>query len=240
MTIGELWYNGYLPMLIAGKPIENWLLVLGSVGAIFVIAMVIPYLLGSINTAVVISRFMYGDDVRNHGSGNAGTTNMLRTYGKVAALLTLIGDMLKTAIAVCFASFLTSVAFGGWIAGLFCMIGHIFPVYYRFRGGKGVLCVATAIAILSPIAFALSLITFIIIVSFTKYVSLGSIFGALMLPLYANIENRIIPIGGIDVLIAVMMALIVIWCHRANIQRIQQGKESKLSFKSKKKDGDTE
>ena len=240
MSIGELWYNGYLPMLIAGKPIENWQLILGSVAVIFLVAMVVPYLLGSINSAVMISRLMYGDDVRNHGSGNAGTTNMLRTYGKAAARLTLLGDMLKTAIAVCFASFLTSAAFGGWIAGLFCMIGHIFPVYYRFRGGKGVLCVATAVAILSPIAFVLSLITFIIIVSFTKYVSLGSIFGALMLPLYADIENRIIPLGGIDVLIAVMMALIVIWCHRANIKRIQQGKESKLSFKSKKKDGDAE
>lgn len=235
MSIGELWYNGLLPMLIKDQPIENWLFITGSVVAIFIIAMAVPYLLGSINSAVVISRLMYGDDVRNHGSGNAGTTNMLRTYGKSAAGLTLLGDMLKTVIAVCFASFLTSSAFGGWIAGLFCMIGHIFPIYYRFRGGKGVLCVATAIAILSPIAFLLGLLTFIIIVSFTKYVSLGSIFAALMLPLYVNIANRIFPfLGGINGLITVIMALIVLWCHRENIKRVQEGKESKLSFKSKK------
>ena len=239
MTIGELWYNGYLPLLIQGKVIPEWQFVLGCLAAIFFICILIPYLLGSINSAVIISRLLYHDDVRNHGSGNAGTTNMLRTYGKGAAGLTLLGDMLKTVIAVCFASFLMSSAFGGWIAGLFCMLGHIFPIYYRFRGGKGVLCVATAIAILSPFAFALGLITFIIIVSFTKYVSLGSIFAALMLPLYADIENRIFPIGGIDVLIAVIMALIVVWCHRENIKRIQAGKESKLSFKSKsKKDGE--
>ncbi|MBQ8350909.1 MAG: glycerol-3-phosphate 1-O-acyltransferase PlsY [Clostridia bacterium] len=215
-------------------------IILGLLGAILAFAVLIPYLLGSINSAVVISRLLYHDDVRNHGSGNAGTTNMLRTYGKVAALLTLLGDVLKTVLAVCIGSFTLSAAIGGWIAAFFCMIGHIFPIYYRFRGGKGVLCVATAVAMLSPFAFVCDLLAFIIIVSMTKYVSLGSIFGGLTLPLFVNVENKINPYGTvIEALVAIAMALLILWCHRANIQRIRDGKESKLSFKSKsKKDGE--
>ena len=115
------------------------------------------------------------------------------------------------------------------------MLGHIFPVYYHFRGGKGVLCVATAIAILSPFAFLCAFLCFVIIVSMTKYVSLGSIFAGLTLPLFVNVENSVVPYGTvIEAIVAITMALIIIWCHRANIQRIRAGKESKLSFRSKK------
>ena len=143
MNIGELWSIGYFFSETALRQIleeEAQLqppIILGLLGAILAFAVLIPYLLGSINSAVVISRLLYHDDVRNHGSGNAGTTNMLRTYGKVAALLTLLGDVLKTVLAVCIGSFTLSAAIGGWIAAFFCMIGHIFPLYYRFRGGKG-------------------------------------------------------------------------------------------------------
>ncbi len=237
MNFGTLWYGGYLLLLVEGLTMHPWQLALGAIAAVFFIAILIPYLLGSINSAVVISRLLYRDDIRKHGSGNAGTTNMLRTYGKGAAVLTLLGDVLKTVISVMLASLLLSAALGGWIAALFCMLGHIFPIYYRFHGGKGVLCVAAAVAMLSPFAFLLSIICFIIIVSFTKYVSLGSIFGALTLPLFVNFENQIIlPYGSvIEALVAIMMALIIIWCHRANISRIREGKESKLSFH--KKDG---
>lgn len=235
MTIGDLWYNGYLLLFGQSTEMAEWQFYLAAIAAVFFITMLIPYLLGSINSAVVISRLLYRDDVRNHGSGNAGTTNMLRTYGKGAAGLTLLGDVLKTVIAVCFASFLLSAAIGGWIAALFCMLGHIFPVYYHFRGGKGVLCVATAIAILSPFAFLCAFLCFVIIVSMTKYVSLGSIFAGLTLPLFVNVENSVVPYGTvIEAIVAITMALIIIWCHRANIQRIRAGKESKLSFRSKK------
>lgn len=199
----------------------------------------IPYLLGSINTAVVISRLFYRDDIRKHGSGNAGTTNMLRTYGKVAALGTLLGDVLKTAIAVVLASFLLSVHLGGWIAGLSCMIGHVFPIYYRFKGGKGVLCAATAVAFLSPLfAFPILILLFIAIVAMTKYVSLGSIVAAFFLPLLVNTQNILLEAGGINGAISVLMALFVIWCHRENIKRIQNRTESKISFKKKAKDGE--
>ena len=235
MSIMELWCTGYLVQLSQSHPMPEVQFIILAALSVLVIAILIPYLLGSLNSAVVLSRLLYRDDIRNHGSGNAGTTNMLRTYGKAAALLTLLGDALKTAIAVCFASFLLSADVGGWIAALFCVIGHIFPVYYRFRGGKGVLCAATAMAILSPLAFVCALLCFIFIVSITKYVSLGSIFGSLTLPLFVNFENRIFPpfLMGIDALIAVMMALLIVWCHRENIKRIRAGKESKLSFKKK-------
>jgi glycerol-3-phosphate acyltransferase PlsY len=199
-------------------------------------------LLGSINSAVIISRVRYGDDIRRHGSGNAGMTNMLRTYGKGAAVATLIGDVLKTAIAVVFASLLMSSHIGGWIAALFCMLGHIFPVYYQFKGGKGVLCAATAIGILSWETLLILLVLFVVIVAMSKYVSLGSIVAAGMMPLIINFINAVrastMPEGTalpprFNGAIAVLIALLVIWCHRSNIKRIQNRTENKLSFKKK-------
>lgn len=246
MNIGNLWSLGYffseteLRTLFEENAPFTLSLALMLGGAMLIFAVVLPYLLGSVNSAVVVSRLLYHDDVRNHGSGNAGTTNMLRTYGKGAALLTLLGDVLKTVLAVCIGSFTLAAAVGGWTAALFCMIGHIFPLYYRFHGGKGVLCTATAVAMLSPMAFLCAIFTFVVIVAFTKYVSLGSIFGGLMLPLFVNFENRINPYGSpVEAVVSIAMALLILWCHRANMRRIQEGKESKLSFKSKKKDGES-
>lgn len=208
----------------------------------FVVPILVPYLLGSINSAVIISRVRYGDDIRRHGSGNAGMTNMLRTYGKGAAVATLLGDVLKTALAVAFASLMMSSHIGGWIAALFCMLGHIFPVYYGFKGGKGVLCAATAIGLLSWETLLILLLLFVAIVAMSKYVSLGSIVSAGMLPLIINFINAVrastIPEGTalpprFNGAIAVLIALLVIWCHRSNIKRIQNRTENKLSFKKK-------
>lgn len=245
MSIGELWNRGYILWFLSNEnpacPAEGYDALtfygLFAVG-ILVISMIIPYLLGSINTAVAISRLFYRDDIRNHGSGNAGTTNMLRTYGKIAALGTLLGDVVKTALSVTLASFLMSVHFGGWIAGLFCMIGHVFPIYYRFKGGKGVLCAATAIAFLSPYSFLIAILIFVAIVGMSKYVSLGSIVAAFFLPLLVNMQNVLAETGGVNGLISVVMACFVIWCHRENIKRIGNRTESKLSFKKKAKDGE--
>lgn len=241
MSIGELWNRGYILWFLSDtEKTFDALTFFGLLGAgIFLISMVIPYLLGSINTAVVISRVFFRDDIRNHGSGNAGTTNMLRTYGKVAALGTLLGDVVKTALAVSLASFLMSVHLGGWVAGIFCMIGHVFPIYYRFKGGKGVLCAATAVAFLSPdFAFPLLILIFVAIVAMSKYVSLGSMVAAFFLPLLINTQNVLRETGGINGLISVLMAVFVVWCHRENIKRIQNRTESKLSFKKKAKDGE--
>lgn len=245
MSIAELWNRGYILWFLSN---ENTARPEGGFDAltfyglftagILLISIIVPYLLGSINTAVVISRIFYRDDIRNHGSGNAGTTNMLRTYGKGAALGTLLGDVIKTALAVSVASFLMSVHLGGWIAGISCMIGHVFPIYYRFKGGKGVLCAATAIAFLSPFVFLIAIAVFVAIVAMSKYVSLGSIVAAFFLPLLVNTQNVLLERGGINGLISVLMALFIIWCHRENIKRIQNRTESKLSFKKKAKDGE--
>ena len=187
--------------LIERYQLEGW----ASLGVIFggiVLCMMIPYLLGSLNFGVIISRKAYRDDVRTHGSGNAGTTNMLRTYGKGAAALTLLGDMLKAVVAVAFGYFiftyrsvididntptLVTDKIGAAVAGLFVMLGHMFPCYFRFKGGKGVATLAMVVLMINPIVFAILMLIFVIIVACTKYVSLGSVMGALLYPviLYA-------------------------------------------------------
>ena len=107
------------------------------------------YLLGSISSAVIVSRALYSDDIRRHGSGNAGMTNMFRTWGKKAGILTLVGDVVKTAVAVVL-GYLWLGYMGAYLAGLFCMLGHMFPVFYKFRGGKGVLVAAVTIMLTEP------------------------------------------------------------------------------------------
>ena len=210
-----------------------------------ILAFAIPYLLGSINTAVLISRVFYGDDVRNHGSGNAGLTNTLRTYGKKAALFVLLGDILKTVLAVFVGGLFGglhymggyALGWGGFLGAVGCILGHVFPVYYKFKGGKGVLCAATSILILSPAVFCVLLLVFVIMVGFTKFVSLGSIMGALTYPLFYNILFKIsfsaMPVAApfYVTLFTVFVAFFIVYLHRANIQRLMKGEESRLSFR---------
>lgn len=207
---------------------------------------IIPYLLGSINSAMVVSRIFFGKDIRNEGSGNAGTTNVMRCYGKKAALLTLLGDMLKTVVAILvggllmglyYDKFAFSIGYGGYIAGFFCIVGHIWPIYYGFRGGKGVLCLATMVGVLTPLTLLPLLLIFILIVAFTKYVSLGSVVGGLLYPLLIN-RMLVFFLGkqldGIQTVITILAALLIVYCHRTNLSRIMNGKENKFSFHSKK------
>ena len=233
MGFGELWNGGLFSVFMKGEIDTAWYVTL--VLGVFFSGIVIPYLFGSINSAVIISRLLYHDDVRNHGSGNAGMTNMLRTYGKGAAGLTLLGDLLKTVLAVSCGSFVMGEWLGGWIACLFCMVGHIFPIFHKFKGGKGVLCAATGVLVLSPFCFVGVFAIFVLLVSVTRYVSLGSVVGGMMLPLLVNAAWQM-GIGhmGINGLISVIMALLILWCHRGNLKRIQNRTESKLTFKKKK------
>ena len=196
----------------------------------------IPYLLGSINTAIIVSGVMYHDDIRNHGSGNAGFTNMMRNYGKKAAIITFVGDILKTVLAVligwCVFGYLTA-----YIAGLACLIGHIFPVFYNFRGGKGVVCLATILLMLDWRLFLILLAIFIILVLGTKYISAGSVICAMLFPLILNRMNDT-PFKMIEI-IALVIAVIIVVKHRENIKRIFNGTESKFAFKkSRSADGD--
>ena len=241
---------------LATQIVESFQLSGAAAAAVYVCAillcMVIPYLLGSLNFGLIISRNKYHDDIRKHGSGNAGTTNMLRTYGKGAAVATLIGDMLKAAVAVGLGYLLINFqadvytdagkwagAFGekpgAAVAGLFVMLGHMFPCFYKFKGGKGVATMAMVILMLNPIAFLILLGIFIIIAACTRYVSLASIMGAILCPiiLTAFEQAKGSFMTGIT---SVLMAVLVVFMHRENIKRLKDGKESKLSFR-KKKDG---
>ena len=199
----------------------------------------IPYLLGSINTSIILSKAVFHDDIRRHGSGNAGATNALRTYGKKFGALTFLGDFLKAVIATLIGSLLLSGMLGGAIAGLFVMLGHMFPIYYNFKGGKGVACAAGVVLFLEPISFVILFTFFVVIVLGTKYVSLGSCMALALFPVISSmIENLYIAftgqgLGAIPV-VGVLMAVLVIYMHRANIKRLLNGTESKLSLGKKK------
>ena len=209
----------------------------------------IAYLLGSINFATFISGRKYKDDVRNHGSGNAGMTNMLRTYGKKAAALTLLGDMFKAIVAVLIGVLLVGDQ-GGYFAGIFCIFGHAYPLYYRFKGGKGVACTAAVVLMLEPLIFLIIFAVFVFVFLLTKYVSLASIMAMLFYPM---VLSRFYPVMHQDLAVAghalpvyaavisVLTACFVIFLHRSNIKRLYNKQERKTElFKKKKKEQKTE
>lgn len=209
------------------------------IGGLFFIV-VSAYLLGSINSAIIISKAKHGDDIRNHGSGNAGMTNILRTYGKTDAVLTLIGDMLKIAVAVFIARLLCGEE-GAYLAGLFGVVGHILPIYYKFRGGKGVVATATAILIIDWQIFLLLLGLFVIIVAISRYVSLGSVVCGISYP--ALVQAKILfvskgemPPTPIMLLFALFVGVLLLVTHRENLKRIMNKKENKISFSKKEKE----
>ena len=215
--LGGIWYMGGLLIII-----------------------ITAYLLGSINSAIIISRVKHNDDIRNHGSGNAGMTNVLRTYGKGDAVLTLLGDMLKIAIAVFIARMLCGEE-GAYLAGLFGIVGHILPIYYKFKGGKGVIAAATTILIIDWQIFLLLFGLFVIVVAISRYVSLGSVICGIAYP--ALVQTKIIFVSGgemlptpIMMLFALFVGLMLIITHRENIKRIMSRKENKISFSKKEKE----
>jgi len=198
----------------------------------FVVGAVIAYLLGSVNFGIIISKTKFKDDIRKHGSGNAGMTNMMRTYGKAAAGMTLFGDCMKAIIAVVIGTMLNG-DMGGYVAGLFCIVGHVYPLYFKFKGGKGVATAAAMLLVLNPIEFAILLIIFVIIVGFTKYISLGSVMCMIVYPLILNRfmgePNYIITI------ISLLISVFILYLHKENIKRLLEGTESKFSFKKSDK-----
>lgn len=203
------------------------------------------YLLGSILFGVLISKVMYNDDVRNHGSGNAGMTNVLRTYGKLPAVFTTIGDVGKSVAAVNLGRFIfdallsgTGAAWqnpldpvcGAYLAAIFCMIGHSRPIFFGFKGGKGVLVGAVMLAFFDWRVFVIAFALFILSVVLTKWISLGSILGAVSFPITTWLFYR----DPVLTAMAFGMAAAVVFMHRSNIGRILHGTENKFSFKSKK------
>lgn len=206
----------------------------------YIIMGMIAYLIGSVNFSILISKKVAGFDVREKGSGNAGTTNMLRSVGKGAAAITLILDILKGVVAIYVAilygnmvSKLANIAVDNsvlvQIAGIFVIIGHTFPIYFGFKGGKGV---ATAIGILLTTNYQIGLICLvfaIVLIILTRMVSVGSLAAAILFPvltLFLSKENFIIE--GNYIWYSIIVALIVIFNHRTNVKRLLNGTENKI------------
>jgi glycerol-3-phosphate acyltransferase PlsY len=191
-------------------------------------AVVFAYLLGSISFAIVVSRLMSLPDPRSYGSKNPGATNVLRTGRKVAAALTLAGDAGKGWLAVWLAWFYTLDMTVAALAGLAVFLGHLYPVFYRFKGGKGV---ATAAGVLFGLNLWLgvgTLVTWGVIAAFFRYVSLASLVAALFAAFYAWWLFGLQPVSWV----AVVMAALLAWRHRENIKRLAAGTESKLGANS--------
>lgn len=210
--------------------------------ATYIIVAVIAYLIGSINFSIILSKRMAGFDIREKGSGNAGTTNMLRSVGKKAAVITLICDILKGVVSILIAVLAGKIvknldnALLVQLAGIFVIIGHTFPVFFKFKGGKGI---ATALGVLLMINWQIGLICLIfalVLMALTKMVSVGSIAAAILFPILVAFidQNYIVQTSNSNwsyLVFSIIVALLVIFNHRANVQRILNGTENRLSFK---------
>lgn len=214
--------------------------------AIYIIVGIIAYLIGSINFSVLISKKMAGFDVREKGSGNAGTTNMLRSVGKKAAAITLICDILKGVISIVIAIIVGNIAKNLdrelllQIAGIAVVLGHTFPIFFGFKGGKGV---ATSLGVLLISNWQIGLICLVfavVLMALTRMVSLGSCAAAVLFPVLTLFINQYYTVltdgksGRVYFVYSVILAIIVLYNHRSNIKRILNGTENKLSFKNTK------
>ncbi len=205
---------------------------------LYILIAIIAYCLGSISFSVIFSKKMAGFDVREKGSGNAGSTNVLRTVGKKAAALTLICDILKGVVAILLAYAFSKIvedangALMIQIAGIAVILGHTFPVFFKFKGGKGV---ATSLGIILLINYQIGLICLIfalLVMFLTKTVSIGSIMAAILFPVLTLVIRDNYIIGDNYIIFGILLALIVIFNHRSNIKRIMNGEEKKLSVKN--------
>ena len=213
-----------------------------------IISAIISYLLGSLNFGIIISKSLSKDDVRSHGSGNAGSTNMLRNYGKKHAVMTIIGDMLKVAVAI-FISFVIvrkmgniSLAENGGalilgidarmftksFAGLFCVLGHIFPCFFGFKGGKGVASAFGFIVVTNWHVGLLALGVWLVMAFLFRYSSLAALTAAVSVPVFSFFM-----VEPVYALFYSFIAVLVVIRHHANIRRLFRGEESKITFKKK-------
>jgi glycerol-3-phosphate acyltransferase PlsY len=195
------------------------------------VALLLAYLIGSISFAVLVSRAMGLSDPRSYGSGNPGATNVLRSGNKLAAILTLVGDAAKGAVAVLLAqAFAARFGFSTLVitcAGLAAFIGHLYPVFHRFQGGKGVATAAGVLLALSPALGLCTLGTWLMVAVITRYSSLAALLAAVCAPLFAwwlfGVDAVIVPIA--------IMSVLLIWRHRQNIAKLAAGTESRIGKK---------
>ena len=191
------------------------------------LVVLIGYLLGSISTGVLLSKAFSQTDIRTQGSGNAGTTNMLRVLGRKAAFYTFIGDMLKGVIAVFIGKWLIGGELGGLLGVVGAVLGHYYPLYFGFKGGKGIATSFGSLLFVFPVHALLAFTVFLILVAVTHYVSVGSVAAAIVLPLLVLITRFGDPKLWI---ITACIGASVVWRHRANIKRLLNHTESKLDF----------
>ena len=216
-----------------------------------IISLLAAYLLGSINFAIIATKLFGKGDIRSHGSGNAGTTNVLRSAGFFPALITFLGDLLKASLAV----FLAGVIFkvcgfenidncyvpASYLAGLFCILGHMFPVFYGFKGGKGVMTTVGMYLVLDIRIFGILFVVFVTLLAITKIVSICSVVSAVTLPFstffiiyffdFKGAEGYSQSLLVFNTVISAFVAFMIIFKHRENIKRILKGEEKKLSMK---------
>ena len=212
----------------------------------YIVIAIIAYLIGSVNFSIIISKKMAGFDVREKGSGNAGTTNMLRSVGKKAAAITLICDILKGVVSIAIAIIMGNIIKNLdrelllQIAGIAVVLGHTFPVFFGFKGGKGV---ATSLGVLLMSNWQIGLICLVfavVLMALTRMVSLGSCAAAVLFPVLTLFINQHYTVltdgksGRVYFIYSVILAIIVLYNHRSNIKRILSGTENKLSFKNTK------
>lgn len=215
------------------------------------ISAVLSYLLGSFNSSILVVRLLKHQDIREFGSHNAGLTNTLRCFGKGCAALTLVGDLAKGIVAVLLSKGIcellgtgltaqNDVHFIGYIAGIFAILGHVFPIYYHFKGGKGVLVGVSVFLGIDWKVFLCLIVIFAVVLAISKYVSLGSIIAAPCCPvvtfLFQFWQRGDLPMWylWLNTGLAALMGAWVIYMHRTNIQRLKAGNENKFSFHSKK------
>ena len=214
-----------------------------------VISAVISYLLGSCNSSIIVVRLLKHEDVREHGSKNAGLTNTLRCYGKFPALLTLIGDLGKGIVSVLLSILVFRIFIGegsfnrqtvGYISGIFAILGHIFPIYYGFRGGKGVLVASSILLVIDWQTFVIIIPFFAVVLLISKYVSVASISAAVFYPvltflLHYFVQHEPLNICIVHTALVAVTGILLIYMHRTNIQRLRNGTENKF-FKKKNTD----
>ncbi|MBO4854334.1 MAG: glycerol-3-phosphate 1-O-acyltransferase PlsY [Oscillospiraceae bacterium] len=196
------------------------------------VVLLVSYFLGCINSSVMVSRFFIRDDVRLHGSGNAGLTNFYRTYGAKYALMVILGDIGKTAVAVLIGGFMFRHMIQDWtlgvlLAGVGCVVGHVFPVFFGFKGGKGILSGGVLVFFLdwriALVAWGLFLVLWLL----TRYVSLGSLAGVISVPVtiwFVFGDLRYVALGA-------LYAALAVYCHRENLRRLIRGEENKFQWK---------
>ncbi len=204
-----------------------------------VVAAVVGYLIGSLNFALIVSRVGYHQDIRQFGSGNAGMTNMLRTYGKLPALLTLLGDFGKGILAILLGRLIFLLAFssagffiGDAIVGFSALLGHVFPVYYRFRGGKGVLVTAGILLMIDWVVLVIIFAVFLIVFALSRIISLSSILASAAYPIAtlgkALLLSQPAAVTVTQTVLAVLIAGLVLYMHRSNIKRLLAHTEPKV------------